>query len=167
MRIKDLIPWAHREEEARPAASEQHPVVALQREMNRLFDGFFGRIHHPFASADGQDVAGWAVADVVETDDHVEVSVELPGLDEKDLDVTVAPDGLTIRGEKRVERQEEKKGFYLSERSYGSVFRSIPLPPGVDCDRAEARFGNGVLTVTLPKSAQAQVPGRKIAIKAA
>lgn len=167
MRIKDLIPWAQHEQEARPETTDRHPVVALQREMNRLFDGFFGRLDGQPRSAEALPVAAWAAADVVETDDHIEVSIELPGLDEKDLDVSVAADGLTIRGEKRVERQEEKKGFYLSERSYGSVFRSIPLPPGVDVDGAEAKFGNGVLTVTLPKSAQAQVPGRKIAIKAA
>lgn len=167
MRIKDLIPWAQRGDEGRSAVNAQHPVVALQQEVNRLFDGFFGRFEGQSESAQTLPLAGWAAADVVETDDHVEVSIELPGLDEKDLDVTVAPDGLTIRGEKRVERQEEKKGFYLSERSYGSVFRSIPLPPGVDCDRAEAKFGNGVLTVTLPKSAQAQIPSRRIDIKAA
>lgn len=166
MRIKDLIPWVHRDDESRPAAREVHPVAALQREMNRLFDGFFGRAVDSPDAGEAPVLAGWAATDVVETDDQVEVSVELAGLDEKDLDVTVAPDGLTIRGEKRVERQEEKKGFYLSERSYGSVYRSIPLPPGVDCDRAEARFGNGVLTVTLPKSAQAQAPGRKIPIRA-
>ncbi len=167
MRIKDLIPWAQRGDEERSAVNEQHPVVALQQEVNRLFDGFFGRFGGHGEEAQTLPLAGWAAADVVETDDHVEVSIELPGLDEKDLDVTVAPDGLTVRGEKRVQRQEEKKGFYLSERSYGSVFRSIPLPPGVDCDRAEAKFGNGVLTVTLPKSAQAQVPSRKIDIKVA
>lgn len=173
MRIKDLIPWAQRGDEGRSAVDAQHPVIALQQEMNRLFDGFLGRFGgHTGQSGQSESVqtlplAAWAAADVVETDDHVEVSVELPGLDEKDLDVTVAPDGLTIRGEKRVERQQEKKGFYLSERSYGSVFRSIPLPPGVDCDRAEAKFGNGVLTVTLPKSEQAQVPSRKIEIRAA
>lgn len=167
MRIKDLIPWARHDDEGRPEVTDRHPVAALQREVNRLFDTFFHR-------SDGQVDAGqepfletWALADVVETDDHIEVSVELPGLDEKDLDVSVAADGLTIRGEKRVERQEEKKGFYLSERSYGSVFRSIPLPPGVDVEQAEAKFGNGVLTVTLPKSAQGQAPGRRIDIKSA
>ena len=67
---------------------------------------------------------------MVETKDHVEVSIELPGMDMKDIEVSVTDDMLTVKGEKKVERREEKKGYYLSERSYGANNRTIPLPPG-------------------------------------
>ncbi len=167
MRIKDLIPWAnHREGEQQPAR-DMHPLASLQREVNRLFDDFWGRFEQRGSSVPAPLEGGLAVADVVETDASIEVTVELPGLDEKDLDVSIAADALTIRGEKKVEREEEKKGFYLSERSYGSVFRSIPLPAGVDIEKADAKFKNGVLSVTLPKSQQTQGGGRRIEIKAA
>ncbi|TVS15863.1 MAG: Hsp20/alpha crystallin family protein [Gammaproteobacteria bacterium] len=167
MRIKDLIPWAnHRDDENRPSR-DVHPLASLQRDMNRLFDDFWGRFEPREAGGPATLGVELAVADVVETDESIEVTVELPGLDEKDLDVSIAADALTIRGEKKVERQEEKKGFYLSERSYGSVFRSVPLPAGVDIEQADAKFANGVLSVTLPKSQEAQASGRKIQIKTA
>ncbi|GIX14716.1 MAG: hypothetical protein KatS3mg118_2675 [Paracoccaceae bacterium] len=73
---------------------------------------------------------------MVETDGAIEVSIELPGMEMKDIEVTVTDDMLTVRGEKKIERQEEKKGYYLSERSYGAIYRAIPLPPGVDADKA-------------------------------
>ncbi len=167
MRIKDLIPWAHRQEDDGQRRDEVHPLANLQREMNRLFDDFWGRFDETSARMPVGPGGALAVTDVVETDSSIEVTIELPGLDEKDLDVSIAQDALTVRGEKKVERKEEKKGFYLSERSYGSVFRSVPLPAGVDVDKAEARFKNGVLTVTLPKSKDAASNARKIEIKAA
>jgi HSP20 family protein len=108
-----------------------------------------------------------AAADMVETDAAVEVSIELPGLEEKDIDVSVTHDTLTIKGEKKVDRQEEKTGYYVAERSYGSVYRSMPLPSGVDVDRIEATFRNGVLTVTLPKTAETQAEVHKVEVKAA
>ena len=81
-------------------------------------------------------------SDVVETKDHVEVSIELPGMEMNDIEVSVSDDMLTVKGEKKVERQEEKKGYYLSERSYGSIYRTIPLPPGVDGDVMETPLGS-------------------------
>lgn len=105
-------------------------------------------------------------ADVVETDEGVEVTLELPGLEDKDIEVSLTDDVLSVKGEKKVERKDEKKGFYLSERSYGAVQRSIPLPPGVDTGKAEATFKNGVLTVRLPQSAEARARVRRIDVKA-
>jgi HSP20 family protein len=90
--------------------------------------------------------------DVSETDKEVKVTAELPGIDEKDLEVSVDEGGLTVRGEKREEHEEEKKGYYLSERSYGSFHRHIPLPSGLIPDKAEAKFRNGVLKINIPKS---------------
>lgn len=160
MQIKDLIPWARKDQPAGAKGEDQHPIAALQREMNRLFDSFWNRVGDldwPWSSE--------AKSDVVETDGAIEVSIELPGMEMKDIEVTVTDDMLTVRGEKKIERQEEKKGYYLSERSYGTIYRAIPLPPGVDADKAEASFKNGVLTVRLPQSPEAQAKVKRVEVK--
>ncbi|WP_119458707.1 Hsp20/alpha crystallin family protein [Rhodospirillaceae bacterium SYSU D60014] len=165
MQIRDLIPWGDKGTDL-ARREDDNPVLALQRDVNRIFENFWKRFDQPFGTLD----RGWGMtgphADVAETEDKVEVSVELPGLEEKDVDVAVTDDVLTIKGEKRAEREENKKGYYLSERSYGSFYRSIPLPPGVDTDKANAEFKKGVLTVTLPKTPEAQARVKKIEVKA-
>jgi HSP20 family protein len=83
----------------------------------------------------------------------------------KDIEVSVTDDMLTVKGEKKVERQEEKKGYYLSERSYGAIYRTIPLPPGVDGEKAEASFKNGVLKIRLPQTPEAQARVKRIEVK--
>jgi HSP20 family protein len=88
-------------------------------------------------------------------------------MDEKNIEVKVADDVLTIKGEKREEKEEKNKDYYLSERSFGSFQRSFQVPNGVDTDKIEASFKNGVLTVTLPKSTEAQKAEKKITVKAA
>ena len=103
----------------------------------------------------------------METDGGIEVTVELPGMEQKDVEVSLAGDALTIKGEKKVERKEEKKGYYVSERSYGSVFRTIPLPPGLDADKVDASFRNGVLTVKIPHSPEAKARMKRIEVKSA
>ncbi len=163
MQIKDLITWAHRNGSPDAKSSEDNPIGTLQREMNHVFENFWNRVGHfewPFGS-------GEAKSDVVETDKAIEVSIELPGMEMKDIEVTVNDDMLTVKGEKKIERQEEKKGYYLSERSYGAIYRTIPLPPGVDGEKAEASFKNGVLTIKLPQTPEAQAKVTKIAVKEA
>jgi HSP20 family protein len=162
MQIKDLVPWARRET---PEGKEESPLVALQRDMNRAFEGFWNRADRPFGGLAAAFGEGSPRSDVVETDRGVEVTVELPGLDEKDIDVSISDGAVTVKGEKKVERKEEKRGYYISERSYGSVFRSIPLPAGVDPDKAEATFRNGVLTVLLPQTAEAKAQVRKVEVR--
>lgn len=164
MQIKDLIPWNRKESAALPATRDEHPVVGLQREMNRVFDSFWNRFQQSF---DGHLGLGSPRADVAETGEAVEVSVELPGLDAKDIEVSLTGDMLTIKGERKSEREEKHKGFYLSERSYGSFYRSIPVPPGVATDDAKAEFKKGVLTVSLPKTPEAQAKVKKIEVKGA
>jgi HSP20 family protein len=161
MQIKDLLPWARREGEPK---GDDNPLVVLQRDMNRAFESFWSRMDRPLGFGFGE---GTPRSDVVETDKGVEVTVELPGLEEKDIDVTLSDDALTVKAERQVERKDEKKGYYISERSYGSIFRSIPLPPGVDSDRAEASFRNGVLTVRLPQRPEAKAKVKKIEVKSA
>lgn len=103
--------------------------------------------------------------DVKESKDGYEISAELPGIDEKDVDLTIDGNVLTLSGEKKTEREEKKDNYHWSERTYGSFRRSFTLPDGVDADKAAAKFTKGVLTVTLPKTEKAKKQQRKIEIK--
>jgi HSP20 family protein len=165
MQIKDLLPWARKEGSGELKGAEDNPIAALQREMNRAFESFWSRAERPFGGLAAPFGEGVPRSDVVETDAGIEVTVELPGLEEKDIEVSLSDEALTIKGEKNVERKDEKKGYYISERSYGSVYRSIPLPAGVDSDKAEASFRNGVLTVKLPQRPEAKAKVKKIEVK--
>jgi HSP20 family protein len=104
--------------------------------------------------------------DVVEKDRAYEVTAELPGLDEKNVEVKVANGTLTIKGEKSEEKEEKRKDYYLSERRFGSFERRFQIPQGVDASKIEANFKKGVLTVTLPKTQEAQAAEKTIAVKA-
>lgn len=167
MQIKDLIPWGRKDADAPRRDDDSHPVASLQREMNRVFDSFWSRFERPSGAFNGGFGHGFLRTDVTETDRSVEVTVEVPGLDENEIEVSLAGDVLTVRGEKKVEREEDRKGWYLSERSYGAFYRAVPLPPGVATDDARADLRNGVLTVSLPKTAEAQAKVKKIDVKAA
>jgi len=105
--------------------------------------------------------------DVKEEDNHVVVSAELPGMDQKDIDVTVTRDSVRIAGEKKHEQEKQERGYYHRETSCGSFERIIDLPSEIDENKAEAEFSKGVLTVRLPKSEQAQSKQKKIEIKSA
>lgn len=105
--------------------------------------------------------------DIVDKGTAYEISAELPGLDENNIDVKVADGMLTIKGEKKEEKEEKKKDYYLSERRYGAFERRFSVPQGVDTGKIEASFKKGVLTVTLPKTSEAKAAEKKIAVKAA
>lgn len=165
--MKYLIPW--RKKGTIGLRRElSNPFEVLHREMNELFDTFMrefgggglpslwsepmvGRIHPRF--------------DVAETEDAIQVTAELPGLDEKDIQVTLDNNILTVRGEKKQEREEKKKNYYMSERSYGEFQRVIPLPTEVEADKVKAHFKKGVLNITLPKTQKALTEGRRIQIR--
>jgi len=136
-------------------------VSKLRREMDRLWEDFFGpgpRIMRPWAEE-------WVPAvDVAEAPDKVTVKAEVPGLDPKELDISLVGDLLTIKGEKKSEREEKKENYHLVERSYGSFSRAIRLPAAVDADKIEASYDQGVLTVTCPK--KEPVKPKAITIKA-
>jgi HSP20 family protein len=145
--------------------------------MDRLFDDF-GRdlwsspFHRPMwpVEAFWRRQLPWGAApavDVIESEKAYEITAELPGLDEKNIEVKLANGGLTIKGEKSEEKEEKKKDYYLHERRFGSFERSFRVPEGVDADKIEATFQKGVLTVTLPKASEAQKAEKKIAVKAA
>jgi HSP20 family protein len=167
MQIKDLLPWARKEGSGEFKGAEDNPIAALQREMNRAFENFWSRGERPLGGLAAVFGEGAPRSDVVETEAGIEVTVELPGLEEKDIEVSLSDEALTIKGEKKVEREDEKKGYYISERSYGAVYRSIPLPTGVDSDKAEASFKNGVLRVSIPQRPEARAKVRKIEVKTA
>src|SRR5688572_27647880 len=165
MNMRDLIPWG-RSEQTTPSRyrDEGDPFITLHREMNRLFDDIFrGFDMAPFGSLSGAGrMAGWPSVEVSETDKDLRISAELPGMDEKDVEVLMQDGVLTIRGEKKSEVDDKERAF--SERYYGRFERRIPLGQDVDEDKVEAAFKNGVLTVTVPKSAQASSHVKRIAI---
>ena len=150
---------------------------SLRSEMDRLFDRFAGgfgfglpSIRRLFdvepASRGGSAFSFSAPAiDMTEDDKTYKITAELPGLDRKDLDVAVSGDMLTLKGEKRFETEEKDKNRYLSERAYGSFQRSFALPDSIDRDKITADLAKGVLTITLPKTADAQRPQKKIEVK--
>jgi HSP20 family protein len=163
------------EEKGADRPVEWRPFESLRREVDRLFEDFqLGPWRSPFGRSlfDVQpfwrgEIGRAPAVDIAETDKGYEITAELPGMDESNIDVKFADGTLTIKGEKRDQKEEKKKDYYLSERHYGSFQRSFGVPDGVDADKIEANFKNGVLTVTLPKTPQAQRSEKKIAIKKA
>ena len=134
------------------------PFSALQREIDRLFDDF-GR------GFDGARPIAFPKIDVGESDGEIEITAELPGLEQKDIDVSVSDNVLTVSGEKRTESERKDKAYSVTERSYGAFSRSIQLPAGVDTAQIKATVEKGVLKVVVPKPAPAQ--SKKIEVKSA
>lgn len=159
---KNIVPS---EKKSVPVKREEfNPFALLRQEMNTLFDNFSrGFEMEPFTGRFG---AFSPSVDVRENDKEIKVSAELPGMDDKDIDVSLTKDALTIKGEKKEEKEDKGKDYYRIERSYGSFSRTIPLPTEIDIDKVKAEFKKGVLTVILPKSAQAIKEMKKIPVKA-
>lgn len=159
----NLIPWRSKQPET--VGSQESPIVSLRHEMDRLFDSFFreplGMTPWPMWGSDR-----WSPAlDMAENDKEVTIRAELPGIDPKDLDVTVTGNQLVLSGEKRESTEHRDKGFHHSETRYGSFRRMVPLPDGVDTENIDAQYQNGVLTLTLKKTAQAAT--KRIEVKTA
>jgi HSP20 family protein len=161
MAIRDLVPWNNRGREVGGRRDEEsHPILSLHRDMNRLFDDVFrGFDFSPPFRWNG--TTSWPRIEISESENEVEVTAELPGLEEKDIQVELEKGILAIRGEKKTETED--KGRLFSERYYGRFERRIPLDD-IDQDKIEASFKNGVLNVTLPKSPTAQQKVRRITI---
>ncbi len=156
MTAKSVIPVT---QDRAVARREQNPFSLLQHEIDRLFDGFT----HSFAPFSQNPVV--PNMDVAETDKEIEITAELPGLEEKDVQINVANNLLTIRGEKKNQREEKEKDYHLVERSYGSFLRTVELPAGVNLDTIKATISKGILKVTVPKPAPSQA--KKIEVKTA
>jgi HSP20 family protein len=163
MAIKDLIPW-NRGGEVTNRHAEMNPFLSLHREMNRLFDDAF-RGFDLMPAGVGERLGGaglgWPNIEVSESEKEIKLTAELPGLEEKDVDVRLAGGMLTISGEKKTEVEENNRLF--SERHYGRFERRIPIED-IDEEKVSASFKNGVLTVTLPRLATATSNVRRIAI---
>jgi HSP20 family protein len=165
------------EKDTTPArASGWGPFESLHKEIDRLFDDFrplgwrWPSKHSAFDLDLPEIGAGWKITpafDVTEKEKEYEITAELPGIDEKNVEVKLTNHTLTIKGEKTEEKEEKEKDYYLSERRYGSFHRSFQLPDGVNADKVEASFAKGVLTIKLPKTAEARKAEKKIQVKAA
>ncbi len=163
MSVRDLIPFG-RSGSGTPAPRAQDPFFALHREVNRLFDDVWRDFNLPtFGGFGSSGRGGWPRLDIAETDKEIRVTAELPGLEEKDVELTLTENCLTLKGEKRSET-ENGEGMHLTERFYGAFERTISLGAEVDRDRVTAAFKNGVLTITLPKTATAQERAKRIPI---
>jgi len=160
MNLKSLIPVGRQ----RGVARADNPFVSLQNEIDRLFDDFT-RGFPSLSMGNGGMTAMVPTMDVAETDKEIEITAELPGLEEKDVQINVADNILTIRGEKKAEKEQKDKNYRMVERSYGAFERSLELPEGVNADAIKASIDKGVLKVTVLKPAPAQV--KKIEVKSA
>lgn len=156
-----LIPWRSKQREGeRPAAS---PLTSLRSEMDRLFDTY---LREPLAALDWPLAAPapWAPAvDVAEDEKQITVRAEVPGIDPKDLEVTVTGNLLVLAGEKKESSERKEKDLHVSESRYGAFRRTVPLPVAVDPGQIDARCAHGVLTVTLPKAQAAAA--RRVEVK--
>lgn len=146
----DLVPW-------RPFGE----MSRLRKEMDNLMNRFFGETAFPKIVSEE-----WMpTVDISETKDNIIIKAELPGMEAKDVNVSISGDMLTIKGEKKKEKEEKDESHYYSERYYGNYERSFRLPTGVQSSKAEASFDKGVLKVTLPKVEEAKKKEIEIKIK--
>lgn len=160
-----ILPIKRRKELAERRDAESQ-MASIQDEMNRMFEHFFTDPFAPLTLHEPRWAAEFTPrVDVSETDDAVKVSAEMPGMDEKDIQVTLEQDALILSGEKKTETEDKGHNFHRVERSCGSFKRVIPLPVEVLPEKAEAAFKNGLLTVTLPKAPSALKTAHKISIK--
>jgi len=149
------------------------PFEDLRHEVDRLFEEFGnGNLFRSFRPMNLEPIlrqTGWSTpaVNIAEKDKAFEITAELPGLDAKNIDVTLRNGNIVIKGEKQDQREEKAPDYYLQERRFGSFERTFALPAAVDASKVDATFKNGVLTVTLPKTVEAQKPEKKVEIKAA
>jgi HSP20 family protein len=157
MATRSLLPFVFGGSPMSRSGGGTDPFLTLHREMNRLFDDVFRGVGMPMAGAAAEGATAMTPRiDVSEDDREIRVCAELPGVADKDVDVTLQDDILTIRGERQAEQEDRQRSYHVMERSYGSFMRSLRLPFAVRPDQIQASFENGVLTVTIPKTAQQQ-----------
>jgi HSP20 family protein len=168
MQRRSLLPSAFSDFTIPSLRQGSDPFLALHREMNRLFDEAVRGFGLSEGGTSPEALASGGVAvpriDVSETDQNLKVFVELPGVDQNDVEITLTDDVLTIRGEKKAEHENQQQNYHVMERSYGSFARAIRLPFTVNPDQVQATFKDGVLSVALPKPAETQQKEHRIQI---
>lgn len=151
------------------------PLARLRTDMERMFEDFFSGVSsslsgrkgaEPFRTVERMFTGTATAVDLVEKENAYELSAELPGMDDKDVRLSLKDDVLTLSGEKKEQTEEKKQGYHFSERRFGSFRRSFRLPDDVDQDKIEANFKKGVLIITLPKNPEAAKDEKKIDVKA-
>jgi HSP20 family protein len=188
MELKKLAPWnwfkkEEEEHQAVPIGHDRrlqppvapggyHPMMQLQREIDQLFASFFRGFDIPvrgnFQPLLPVEEAGMFIpqVDLSATDQEYRLTVEIPGVAEKDVTVNISGNTMTIKGEKKQEKEEKDKDYYRIERNYGSFQRILSLPEDVDQDAIKATFKNGVLSVTMPRKVTAKSEVKRIEISA-
>lgn len=161
MNIHQLIPTTGRRDTSGKKQSAYHPLRSLQQDIDLMFDNFF----QGFPSESTHSGLLTPHMDISETEKNYKVTLDIPGVDEKDLDISITGDTLSIRAEKQYENKEEGQRYHRVERSYGSYAKQLTLPSEVDADAISADYKNGVLTLDLPKKPEAQPVSKKIALK--
>lgn len=156
------------------------PFVGLQRQINRVFDEFFDDLYEDFPltrpemgrrmmGSGGRGTLGMSRfsphLDLSETGESFKITVDVPGMSEDDIEITVSDNTLMLSGDRSMEREKEDENYYRRERSYGMFRRRIPLPENIERDKISATFKNGVLTIDVPKNEEAQKNWRKIEVK--
>jgi len=162
MTLRELMPFSKKTIPIRHET--ENPFALFNKDMDTMFNDFFRGfdIEPAWSRKPGSFTPR---IDVTESEKEINVAAELPGIDEKDIDLTVTRDSLTIKGEKKEEREDNGKDYYRMERSYGSFSRTIPLPVEVETDHASASYKKGILSIKIPKSARAIEEKKKIAVK--
>ncbi|MFN3746640.1 MAG: Hsp20/alpha crystallin family protein [Hyphomicrobiaceae bacterium] len=168
MNIGSLIPWR----DAKPSTPEMRgdaldPFVAFRREVDRMFDDFFAGFGRSLAARPNVWQGVTPTIDISEDDKEIVVTAELPGLDQKDFEVTVSGDLLTLKGEKKSEHTQQNGNATYTERRFGSFSRSVRLPFEVRDENVEATYDKGVLSIRVTKPADMQRPARRIEVKRA
>jgi len=162
MKARSLLPSLRHKDE-----SGGSPFLALHHEIDRVFDDFRRSAPWPGFLIPNGGARFAPLMDVVETDKSIKIDAELPGMTEKDIDVSVVDNILTVKGEKKSETEKKEADYHMVERSYGAFTRSLALPFDVDASMVDAKFDKGVLKITLPKSQEAKAKTKKIKIKSA
>lgn len=164
MSVTQLIPWNRNRNALVRTTGNRDPFFALQREVNRLFDDLWSGLDFPTTQASGMLESTWPHIDLLEKEKEFVLNVEVPGVEEKDIDIRFADQCVILRAQRNQERDENESDYRYSERTYGRFERRIPLSVEIDAEQAKAVLRNGILTVTLPKAAQVEASGHRIPI---
>ncbi len=166
--MNHILPWKKRREETALSPADA-PAALLHSRMNDLMDEFFREFETPWGGlmpSPGRGGARFPSLDVSETDTEIQVHAELPGMSEKDIEVTLDDGSLTLHGEKKQEREDKSRTYHVVERSWGEFHRVIPIPSGVDTGKVKATFKDGILRVTLPKTEDARSRKKVVTVQA-